>query len=34
MVRALGGAPDRTGLSLARRCAIGIVGPGGPASRH
>ena len=34
MVRALGGAPDRTGLSLARLCAIGIVGLGGAASRH
>ena len=33
-VRALGGAPDRTGLSLARLCAIGIVGLGGAASRH
>lgn len=34
MIRALGGAPDRTGLSLARLCAIGIVGLGGAASRH
>ena len=34
MVRALGGAPDRTGLNLARLCAIGIVGLGGAASRH
>ena len=34
MIRALGGAPDRTGLSLARLCAIGIVGVGGAASRH
>ena len=32
MIRALGGAPDRTGLSLARLC--GIVGLGGAASRH
>lgn len=34
MIRALGGAPDRTGLSLARLCAIVIVGLGGAASRH
>lgn len=34
MIRASGGAPDRTGLSLARLCAIGIVGLGGAASRH
>jgi hypothetical protein len=34
MIRALGGAPDRTGVSLARLCAIGIVGLGGAASRH
>ena len=34
MIRALGGAPDPTGLSLARLCAIGIVGLGGAASRH
>ena len=34
MIRALGGAPDRTGLSLARLCAIGIVGLCGAASRH
>jgi hypothetical protein len=29
MIRASGRAPDRTGPSLARFCAIGIVGLGG-----
>ncbi len=31
IIRASGRAPDRTGPSLARRCAIGIVGLGGVA---
>lgn len=31
MIRASGRAPDRTGPSLARLCAIGVVGLGGAA---
>jgi len=31
MIRASGGAPDRTGPSLARLCAIGILGLDGAA---
>ena len=34
MIRASGGAPDRTGLGLARPCGIGIVDLGGAAGRH
>ncbi len=34
MIRASGGAPDRTGLRLARLSVIGIMGMGGAAGRH